>query len=86
MDDLRCPNLDVLGFRLLEAYRQLGDVEIEVLSTSNWLTTTSQVSVLEKEIRTHCQDCAICRAINWQKEVMRAFSKDEPAWRGMMAS
>ena len=86
MDDLRCPNLDSLGLRLLEAYRQLGDVEIEVQSTSNRLTTYPQVSVLEKEIRTHCQDCAICRAINWQEEVKRAFSKDEPAWRGTMAS
>lgn len=86
MDDLRCPNLDALGLRLLEANRQLGDVEIESPSTSNRLSAHSQVSALEKEIRNHFKDCAICRAISWQKEVMRAFSKDEPAWRGTMAS
>jgi hypothetical protein len=86
MDDLRCPNLDALGLRLLEAYRQLGDVEIEVRSISKRLTADSEVSVLENEIGTHCRDCAVCRAISWQKEVMRAFSKDEPAWRGTMAS
>ena len=86
MDDLRCPNLDALGLRLLEAYRQLGDIEIEVLSTSIRSTAHSQVGVLEQEIGTHSQDCAICRAINWKKEVARAFAKDEPAWRGTMAS
>ena len=86
MTHLQCPNLDALGSRLLEAYRQLGDVEIEVSSTSNHLAEQSEVRVLEEEIKNHYRNCAICLALSWQKEVIRAFSKDEPAWRGTMAS
>jgi hypothetical protein len=86
MAHLQCPNLDALGSRLLEAYRQLGDVEIEVSSTSNHLAEQSEVRVLEEEIRDHCRNCAICLALSWQKEVIRALSKGEPAWRGTMAS
>jgi hypothetical protein len=78
--------LDALGGRLLEAYRQLGDVEIELISGSNQLAVNeSPVRALEEEVRNHRQNCAICLALNWQKEVIRAFSKDEPAWRGTMA-
>ena len=86
MANLRCPNLDVLGNRLLEAYRQLGDVEIEVISSLNQLAVDeSPVRTLEEEIRNHWQNCAICLALSWQNEVIRAFSKDEPAWHGTMA-
>jgi hypothetical protein len=85
MGDLRCPNLDALGLRLLEAYRQRGDVEIESLSSNN-RGAQDQVSVFEEDLRKHCRDCAICRGIRWRKDVVRAFSSDDATWRGVMAS
>lgn len=86
MDDLRCPNLDLLGFRLIEAYRHLGDVKPDPGSSPEQAESQLEMSLIEQEIRDHPQNCSICRAINWKKEVIRAFSKNEPAWRGTMAS
>jgi len=86
MDNLRCPNLDLLGFRLIEAYRRRGDVDLDTVSTSDRIEAQLEMSFIEQEIRSHRESCFLCREIRWKKEMVRAFSKSEPAWRGTMAS
>jgi hypothetical protein len=80
MEKLRCPNLDALGLKLIEAYRQLGDPEVEVISIPNLTEAGLRLSSLEQEIRNHCQRCAICLAIAWRRENVYTEAKDEPAW------
>jgi hypothetical protein len=86
MDNLRCPNLDLLGFRLIEAYRRLGDVELDAVSSSDQTEAQLAMSSIEQEIRSHRENCFLCREIRWKTEMVKAFSKSEPAWRGTMAS
>ena len=86
MDNLRCPSLDLLGSRLIEAYRHLGDLEIDVVPPADRMKAEHDLSSIEQEIRDHRGNCFLCLEIRWKKEMERAFSKSEPAWRGTMAS
>lgn len=86
MNDLRCHKMDLLGNRLIEAYRGLSDVEMLAgEADDNWKAKKEMVTV-QYEIANHRQDCFLCRTVQTRQEAMKAFAVDEPVWRGTMAS
>jgi hypothetical protein len=86
MNDLRCPHVDVLGNRLIEAYRKLSDAEIFVDSISTQAQAEMEMVAIKQEIVRHRQECFLCQAAQCRQEAIRAFAVDEPIWRGTMAS
>lgn len=86
MYELRCPNMDLLGNRLIEAYRRLSDTEMFGGSTDDYRKAEKEMVRIQHEIASHRQDCFLCRTLQSRQEAIKAFAVDEPAWRGMMAS
>jgi hypothetical protein len=86
MDDLRCPNMDLLGRRIIEAYRRLSDMEDFAGSIPEQIRAQEEMVAVQIQMERHRDECSVCRAIRWKQEVVRAFANSEPAWRGTMAS
>lgn len=86
MHDLRCPKMDILGNRLIEAYRRVSDTEIFVDSASNFVKAQLEMVSVQEEIAIHRQECFLCRTVQCRKETLKAFAVDEPVWHGTMAS
>jgi hypothetical protein len=86
MDDLRCPKMDLLGLRMIEAYRRVSDTEDFAESIPERLRAHEAMIAVQAQMESHRDECSLCRAIRWKQEVVRAFANSEPAWRGTMAS
>lgn len=86
MHELRCPHMDVLGNRLIEAYRGLGDREIVGGSTVACSKAEADMAAVKRAIANHRQECFLCRTLQGRQEALKAFAVDEPVWRGTMAS
>jgi len=86
MHDLRCPHMDLLGNRLIEAYRRISDAEIFADSGVNCEKAEREIASVRQEMANHRHECFLCRTLQSRQEAIRAFAVDEPVWRGMMAS
>jgi len=86
MYELRCPHMDLLGNRLIEAYRRLSDTEIFADAAANYSKAEMEMASVQHEIANHRSECFLCRAAQARQETMKAFATDEPVWRGTMAS
>ena len=86
MDELRCPKMDLLGIRLIKAYRRIDDTQIFADSVSDQVEAEIEITVVQQEMGRHTEECSVCQAIRGRKEILRAFSEGDPAWRGTMAS
>jgi hypothetical protein len=78
--------MDVLGNRLIEAYRDLGDTEIFGGSAADCSKAQAEMAAVKHAIAHHRQECFLCRTLQGRQEALKAFAVDEPAWRGTMAS
>lgn len=86
MQELRCPNMDLLANRLIEAYRKLSDTEMFGGSADDYSRAEKDMAGVQHEIANHRQDCFLCRTLQSKQEAIKAFAVDEPAWHGTMAS
>ena len=86
MHELRCPHMDLLGNRLIEAYRSLSDTETFGGSVDDCSKAEKEMAAVQHEIANHRHECFLCRTLQGRQEALRAFAVDEPAWRGTMAS
>lgn len=86
MDDLRCPSMDRLGVRLIDAYRRLSDIEDFASSLADQVRAQGEMTAVREQLEKHRDECPMCRSIRWKQEVARAFCSSEPVWRGTMAS
>lgn len=86
MHELRCPHIDLLGNRLIEAYRHLSDMETFGGSAADCCRAEAEMAAVRYEIANHRQECFLCRTLQGRQEALKAFAVDEPAWRGTMAS
>jgi hypothetical protein len=61
MPHLRCPQLDILSYRLIEAYRQMTGTDI----SSVWSDGPAALSVaqLQTAMREHKITCILCKSI-----------------------
>ncbi|WP_334267262.1 hypothetical protein [Edaphobacter sp. HDX4] len=86
MHDLRCPKMDILGNRLIEAYRKLSDTEMFADSALNAVQAELDMISAQEQIVAHRQECFLCRTAQCRQETLKAFAMDEPIWHGTMAS
>lgn len=86
MHELRCPNMDWLGNRLIEAYRKVSDTEIFGGSADDYSKAEKEMAAVRHEMAHHRQECFLCKTLQCRQEALKAFAVDEPAWRGTMAS
>ena len=86
MHELRCPHMDLLGSRLIEAYRRLTDTEMFSSSADDCSKAEAEMAAVQYAIANHRQECFLCRTLQCKEEALKAFAVDEPAWRGTMAS
>jgi hypothetical protein len=78
--------MDLLGNRLIEAYRSLSDTEIFSSSAADCSKAEAEMAAVKHEMANHRQECFLCRTLQGRQEALKAFSVDEPVWRGTMAS
>jgi hypothetical protein len=86
MHELRCPNMDLLRNRLIEAYRRLGDTDTFDGSADEYNKVQREMAAVQHTIANHRQDCFLCQTLLGRQETLKAFAVDEPVWRGTMAS
>lgn len=70
MPHLRCPQLDILSNRLIEAYRQMTGTDIS--SIWNGGDAAAVVAQLQADMREHKVTCFLC------KTIARASAKPVP--------
>jgi hypothetical protein len=78
--------MDLLGNRLIEAYRRLSDIETFSSSDEDRIKAEAEMAAVQYEVAHHRQECFLCRTVQCRQEAIRAFAVDEPVWRGTMAS
>lgn len=61
MPHLRCPHLDILSNRLIEAYRQMTGTDIS--SIWNGGDASRIVAQLQSDMREHRITCILCKSI-----------------------
>lgn len=86
MHELRCPKMDLLGIRLIEAYRRIDDTQISADSVLDQVEAEIEITAVQQEMGRHSKECSVCQAIRSRKEILRAFSEGDPVWQGTMAS
>ena len=69
MPHLRCPQLDILYNRLIEAYRQMTGTDIS--SVRSVRTAALSVAQLQTAIREHKITCILCKSI--QRATLKSF-------------
>lgn len=86
MYELRCPKMDLLGNRLIEAHRRLGDTEMFLGSAEDYSNAKKELAAVQHAMAHHREDCFLCRTLQCRQEALKAFAVDEPTWHGTMAS